>query len=282
LHFLELLLLALVQALTEFLPISSSGHLVLARHLLGLPGSNLLLDVLLHVGTLGATVVYFQRELRVLFRGIVRSIPALRATGRLPRGARWAALLLLACLPTALIGLGLKRVVEHVAGAPALVLGLLVVNGLVLQVSRLGGRRGAPRAARRWRAGAITPGLALAVGAAQGLAVLPGFSRAGLTIVTGLLCGAKRADAARFAMLASVPAILGALSLEAVSQWGGGRAGSGPSLGFGEGMLAVAVAGAAGYGALALLVRFVRGGRLHRFAWYCWGLAAVGALAVWA
>jgi undecaprenyl-diphosphatase len=251
-------LLGLVQGLTEFLPVSSSGHLVLAQHLLGFTEPQLLFDVSVHVGTLAAVVVVFRADLWSMVKGLWDRGPQ----GR--RGRRLLGLVAAGTLPAAAAGILLKDLFESLFAIPAAVGGALILTGCLLMATRY-----APPASRSLeRTG---PGRALAVGVGQALAITPGVSRSGATIAFGLFLGLDRDLAARFSFVLSVPAILGALALQLAEVDTASPPPLAPLL------VGAAAAAASGYAALKLLLKVVRGGRLHWFAWYCWalGLAAL-------
>lgn len=281
---LDAILLGIVQGLTEFLPISSSGHLVLGQVVLGLEEPELLFDIVLHVGTLLAVLGFYRHDLRVLVAGIWRGMTEGWREGSLeralePEGARLALLIAVGSIPTALLGVAVDRFVPLERGTEAaaiFVCAALVVNGAILFAGRFArGREPAERDGRSvlWN---ISIPVALLVGTAQGIAVLPGLSRSGLTIITALLIGVWRDQAARYSFLLSVPAILGALALKldpSIFQ--------GPQV---TTKLAVYGAGAAtatgvGYLAITWLVRLIERAQFHHFSWYCWALGA-GGLAV--
>jgi len=258
----QALFLAVLQGLTEFLPVSSSGHLVLAQSLFGDVGQQeLLYDVLLHVATASAIVVYFRRELTALVLGVFRP----RAAGPLAgQERRMALLIVLASVPTALVGLAVEKYLLEAVTRPDLVGVFLMVTGSVLWMGR--GRRGA-----RGPAG-LGASDALGVGLVQGLAVLPGISRSGSTITAAILLGIDRELAVRLSLWISLPAILGAALLSALDAAGGPLPAAGPSL------LGMAVAAVVGYLAIGWIVRLVRSDRFHWFAWYLWPLGAAAIL----
>lgn len=196
---LDILLLAVVQGLTEFLPVSSSGHLVLLQHLLGSREGDLFLDVVLHVGTLGSVLLVYRREVRRLLR--------------LDRPARGYVLALaVGTLPAVAVGLLLKDLIESAFASPVYAaVGLLLTGGLLLstRVARAGQDLPEP-----WEPRPVPVRTSLLVGCAQALAICPGISRSGATIASSLWLGLGRAEAARFSFLLSVPAIAGALVLQ--------------------------------------------------------------------
>ena len=199
----SLLVLAVIQGLTEFLPVSSSGHLVLMQHVLDTREGDIFFDVVLHLGTLGSVLVVYRREvLRLL---------------RLDAAARSYVLsLAVGTLPAVVVGLLAKDAVERVFHNPVFAAwGLLLTAGILFSTRGRGVRpAGLPEP---WEPRPVPPGRALLVGTAQALAILPGISRSGSTIAAGLWLGIGRAEAARFSFLLSVPAILGALMLQIVS-----------------------------------------------------------------
>lgn len=280
---LDAILLGFVQGMTEFLPISSSGHLVLGQVVLRLDEPELLFDIVLHVGTLLAVVGFYRRDLGLLFEGVREGLIS-GWSGDLEEalaseGARLALLIAVASIPTALLGVAIDRLVPIERGTESAALFVcvaLLVNGVVLFAGRFAGERdGDDRegATILWN---ISIPVALALGTAQGLAVLPGLSRSGLTIITALLLGVWREQAARYSFLLSVPAILGALALKFDPS-----VFSGPQVGT---KLAVYGAGAAtatvvGYLAIYWLVRLVERAQFHHFSWYCWAVGG-GGLAV--
>jgi undecaprenyl-diphosphatase len=186
--------LGLVQGLTEFLPVSSSGHLILVPHVFGWPDQGLAIDAALHLGTLAALVAYFRRELI----GLV--------TGALSR--RLILVLVVATVPATVLGLAFGRAIETSLRAPLLIAITTAFWGGVMWA--------ADRRACRTAAGGGDPiervgwAQGLLVGCAQAVALIPGTSRSGITITTGLFSGLDRATAARFAFLLGIPVTAGA------------------------------------------------------------------------
>ncbi|MCB9506825.1 MAG: undecaprenyl-diphosphate phosphatase [Myxococcales bacterium] len=272
---LDAVILGLIQALTEFLPVSSSGHLKLGHAWLGYDApDDLLFDVLLHVGTLVAVFFVYRKRIGSLIAGVARGVAALpggpRAALAAHEGLRYLVLIIIATLPTAVIGLALEDWVETGITSPRAVGGLLLVNGAILFASRWTKGEGAA-ATGPLAVGGLGPRQALLIGIVQGIAVLPGISRSGSTIVAALALGAARLEAAEFSFFLSIPAILGAVILKVD-----------PELLASATELPAYLAGASvsaigGVAALTLLLGVVRSARLHRFAFYCWliGLVAV-------
>lgn len=263
----SILLLAVIQGLTEFLPVSSSGHLVLAEALIGAraPGSgSVLFETAVHAGTLGAVVYHYRGRIAKLFAAAwIWAAGGLRAGPAIAPDLRYIGWVALASVPAGAVGLLLHDPVAATFDEPAVAAGCLVATGLYLLLSRGRGGDGP----LGWRA-------ALLIGAAQAVAILPGCSRSGWTITTALLCGLGFADAAEFSFVLSVPAVAGALALE--------LAGSAEPMTWNlAGTLAVgaAAAFASGLLALRLLIRILGSGRLYRFSWYV--LPAGAAALLW-
>ncbi|HHY33493.1 MAG TPA: undecaprenyl-diphosphate phosphatase [Firmicutes bacterium] len=269
--------LGVVQGLTEFLPVSSSGHLVIARELLNAQEALLSFDVLVHLGTLIAVVLVFARDVARLVTaaaGIVTDVARGTGLGKAVSRDGWRKtvfLIVVASLPTAAMGLALEPIVERLFASKLAVGIFLVATGLVLWLgdrwSAAGGRLPVER---------LGPAGALCVGVAQGLAVVPGFSRSGATISAGLLFGLRREDAARFSFLLSIPVILGASALELPDLVKAGLA-----KGFAAPFLAGALASVvSGYVAIHLVFSALRRGRFMVFAVYTWLVGA--AVIAWA
>jgi undecaprenyl-diphosphatase len=273
----EALLLGLVQGVTEFLPVSSSGHLVLGELLLGVT-PNLAFNAALHGGTLVVVVGYYRRDLLDMFRDSWTSLRGLFG-GRRPaaiwaedHGTRLALLISAGSVPTAVLGLALRAPIERAFHSGVLTSVALLVTGALLLTTRCSQTALEPEPSPLTGPTAISLPVALLVGVAQGLAIFPGISRSGATLVAALLLGAGRADAARFCFLLSVPAILGALVLES------GELAKLGALGPGSLALGIGVAMVAGYLSLSLLVGLVRRGGLHRFAYYVIPVGLAGIL----
>lgn len=263
---LSALLLGLIQGLTEFIPISSDGHLSAAEMLLpDFRQVGVLFDVLLHVGTLVAVVVYFWRFLR-------EEAAALAAPDSVRRRPAWelVGMIALATVPTGLVGILLKSFVEEWKRSPRFVGAMEIATGLLLAVSFLARGGARERADMRWKD-------ALFIGAAQGLAVLPGLSRSASTIAVAILLGFTGRWAASFSFLLVIPAILGAAGLELYSAWREAGLSFFGSPDFGKYLAGAAVAGAVGYSTIGWMIRLVSTRRVHAFAAYCvlFGLALI-------
>lgn len=267
----EAALLGLVQGLTEFLPVSSSGHLVIGQALLGVESPGIVFEVLVHFATLIVIAAVFYQETGLLIRAAAR-LPGLLLRGRLGRAlteegdVRLLALVVLGSVPAAAAGLLMRGAIGELFGNMRTVGLALLVTGALLWVSDR---------ARPGRAAllGISPAQALTVGIAQACALVPGISRSGATIVAGLFAGLSREAAAGFSFLLAIPAILGATLLELKDIAADGVPLSGSAL-----LVGMVAAGLAGYGALRVLLRFVRAGRLRMFAYYAWAVGAAAFL----
>jgi undecaprenyl-diphosphatase len=266
---LEAILLGILQGLTEFLPISSSGHLVLGEHALGLSGgrSNILFEVLLHLGTLLAVLVAYRHDVGELLAVLWpwharRLVPEERR-----RRQRLIGAILVASVPAGIIGLTLKDPITALFGEPRVVAFLLLGTALILFIGdrlKQGGRL----------AEESGPARALFIGLAQALAILPGISRSGSTIVAGLAMGLRPVEAARFSFLIMLPAVSGAALLEFLDVLKGQTTTTLPLPALAAGFISSAVVG---YLALQWLLIAIRRRSLTLFACYC---ALAGTLAL--
>ena len=266
----DIVTLAIIQGLTEFLPVSSSGHLVLGQHILRVQAPGVALEVALHLGTLLSVFIVFARDINQLLVACFSFFgyrPSDMQDAEVKLYQRLVLLLVLASVPTGLIGIGLKEVFVALFSAPRFVGFALIVTGVVLLVvSRL-------RGTKTLRAMSIRD--ALAVGLAQGLAITPGISRSGLTISTGLFLGYDRETATRFSFLLSIPAIVGASLLEARALLGVGL--EAPLSWIAVGVLVSALTGVF---AILGLVQVLRRGKLSYFAYYVWAVGILTMLLV--
>jgi undecaprenyl-diphosphatase len=252
---LESLVLGLVQGVTEFLPVSSSGHLAVLEHLWKLPAeSRLPLTTMLHGATALAVIFYFAPLLVRLVRGLWAGDAARRVASW-----RMVGFIVLASIPAGLVGVLFGSIIDRAFASPLLVGLMLLVTGGVLY----GTRFSRPQGETGWVR-------ALLVGIGQAIAILPGISRSGATIASGLYLGMERKEAFEFSFLLAIPAITGAFLLEFRKV---DLAVLSPSA-LAVGMVAAFVAGLA---ALFVLARTVAGRKLYWFAFYCWaaGLAVI-------
>lgn len=265
---LEAIALAVIQGLTEFLPVSSSGHLALGHWLFGLTGDESALPlefvILVHFGTLLAVVVYYWSDLAEIARDLFRPGREAGEGEVCGRGRRLLILLVVATLP-AIVGVIFEDQVETLMNLPWAVGCALLVTGTALIVSE--------RMGRRVKSDRETTALdALLVGIAQVAAITPGISRSGSTIAAGLGVGFRREWSARFAFLMSIPAILGGTLYKLKDLIEQGASGA-----MGLYLVCFAVAAVTGYIAIRLVIHAVQSSNLKWFAAYCY---AVGLLAI--
>jgi undecaprenyl-diphosphatase len=270
LTWIEAVLLGIVQGLTEFLPVSSSGHLVLFQHWLGLTEPELLFDISVHVGTLAAVVAVFFPDLAALMKALLKLPASARCAGGWRQlmatnaEVRLIAMIIVGSVPTAVLGLLFAQVAEQLFASVTVVGITLIITGILLWFTRRKKGPGLAITGMNW-------GHGLLIGLVQGLAIIPGISRSGSTIATALYLGIDRQTAFRFSFLLSLPAILGAFFL---GLDGEAFAGSLPMGLIFAGSFSAAVVG---YVALKILLHMVISGWLYRFAPYCW---IVGGLAL--
>lgn len=242
----QILILAVVQGIAEFLPISSSGHLVILGAMLGQLSESPTLEIILHAGTLGSILVVFWRRIGSLLSSDRRVIP----------------LLIVGTIPAVVVGLTIKSKFEFIIRSPMIAGCMLLVTGaMLILLGRLPPRDGQYRSM-----GAIA---ALAVGCFQALAILPGVSRSGSTILGGRLMGLSNEDSVTFSFLLAIPAIVGATVLELKDLWQQHSSGSSIEFAVDELLLGAAVSFVVGIAALHWLIGWSRQDRLHWFAWWC-------------
>lgn len=203
---LQVLVLSILQGLTEFLPISSSAHLILAPELTSWPDQGLAFDVALHIGSLAAVVIYFRRDLG---RMLVSWWASLRGRGTDADG-RLAWWVLLATVPVGVAGLACHDLIQNAMRSPLIVAAGLIGFGVLLGYADWRGRGRLSEYQLTWKQ-------ALWIGAAQALALIPGTSRSGITITAALLLGLSREGAARFSFLLSIPVIVLAGGMETLT-----------------------------------------------------------------
>jgi undecaprenyl-diphosphatase len=261
LELIKALFLGIVQGLTEFLPVSSSGHLVIASELLNFKGQGVVFDVCLHLGTLVSVLLVFRLELIEMVKAPFRFFSGNR-TAEVRNFLAWDIYVILATIPAVVVGLFFKDDIEQLFSSILVAYCMLIVTGIIMIVARFLPQGQEPLTWRR----------SLLVGCAQALAILPGLSRSGSTIFTGMALGIPRETVARFSFIMSIPAILGAAVLQ-----GGGLLQDPPAtdvwINLVTGMFMAAVSG---YFAIKLLLDIIKKNRLQLFGYYCLALAATG------
>lgn len=260
------MILGLVQALTEFLPISSSAHLILFRAWLDFDFvDGLTFDVALHVGSLLAIVVYFRNDVAMLARGLVKSLSRRDLGGDAEQRLAWY--VAAACVPAAVAGLLFENAIEIYFRHPSVIVVTLILGGILFLVVE-------KRVAHTLDITKLTFSGAMLIGLAQTLALIPGVSRSGITIAIGMTQRLRRDEAARFSFLMSAPLLLGAGAKKALDL-------RGYELHNGEiGVLLVGLLTSAvlGWVVIRFLLGFLRTHGLGLFAYYRFALAAVVAV----
>ena len=251
---IETVVLGVIQGLSEWLPISSTGHLKIAEKFLGLEAP-ILFDVILHLGTLTVILLFFRRDVKKILSALTR-LDFETEYGRL------IPLIVVGIIPTAIIGLTFNMFLENFFQEVLTVAVALLACGFFLYSAKAG----------KERTRNISYFAALVIGIAQGIAVIPGLSRSGLTIATALLMGVKRDEAFKFSFLLSVPAVVGAFGLTFYMNFSELAA---SNLDWIEISAGVAAAMVIGYLALKLLWKVLAKKRFHFFAFYCWALGAL-------
>lgn len=266
---LEALILGIVQGLTEFLPVSSSGHLTLLSNLFGLSGeSNLTMIVVLHVATVLSTLTILWKEIVWIFKDLFAK-QSWRSYDGLNNGTKYAINILISMIPVAIVGFFFKDKVEEIFGSGLLIVGImLIVTALLLAFAYFA----KPRQREH-----ISCLHAFIIGIGQAIAVMPGLSRSGTTIATGLLLGNKKENLAQFSFLMVIPPVLGEALLDVIdiSQQGFSAAMDGISAGaIIIGFIAAFITGCL---ACKWMINIVKKGKLIWFAIYC---VIIGILAI--
>ncbi|MFW6139945.1 MAG: undecaprenyl-diphosphate phosphatase [Acidobacteriota bacterium] len=256
---IKIIILGIIQGITEFFPISSSGHLVLAQNLLGLKEPQLLVDVMLHFGTVISLLIFLRKEIAEIIISLIRFFKKPSIKTKDPDIVLVFSLIM-ASIPTFLIGYFFRRPLESLFGSAKVVSLALMVTALFLFFTKYARKKKVK-----------IPLHPVIIGVLQGAAIVPGFSRSGLTIGGALLLGWERKKAARFSFLLSIPAILGASFFQlqktiiSTQPWG---------------IITIGVLAAAltGYLSLVFLLKIINKGRFYLFSFYCAVIAAIGII----
>lgn len=268
--FIQIIILAILQGVTEFLPISSSGHLILGSWLFGWPDQGLFFDTAVHVGTLIAVLVYFRREWIQMATGLVGDKPVIidNVGGAIP--ARLLAILIVAgTVPLVIIGPFIKDLLENDFRDPTAVGWLLVATAFALIVGELLGKY-----IHKKTIGidSLKVPQGFTIGLIQVLAAFSGISRSGVTIVAGIAVGLTRESAARFSMLLATPAIIGAGILVAKDALD-----STDDINLGAALLGAGISAITAYFVIAGFIKFLKNGSLRPFIAYCL-VAGIGVI----
>lgn len=269
----EAAILGLVQGLTEFLPVSSSGHLVLGKHILGVetdPGYGIIFEVLVHFGTAMSIVVVYRIELIRLMVGFFTAAvrPSRYSTSwRENDDFRTSIYILFTMIPTGIVYVLFKDRLEALFSDPRATATMLIGTGILLLLTRL----------RKNPDGPMNPVKSLAIGLAQAFAMIPGISRSGSTICTAIYLNVEPRRAADFSFLMLLPVVLGATILK-IGNFLSATSSNGYSEALGPLILGTFVAFVSGILAIKIVLGFIREGRLHFFAFYCFAAGGVGLI----
>ncbi|MEX0638833.1 MAG: undecaprenyl-diphosphate phosphatase [Balneolaceae bacterium] len=266
--YFESFLIALLQGVTEFLPISSSGHIVIMQGLLGQDlDQGMVFNIITHFGTLGSIVIYFRKELGEMAVSAwqVFSRPTtIVSRWQEDEAMRFNMYVLLSMIPAGVVGFTLRHQLNDLFANPVGVASMFIVTGSFLYVTRFFHEKNR----------ALTTGNTFIIGIAQAFALIPGISRSGATISMAIYLGINRDDIAKFTFIMMLPVVAGATLVELLEIGAGGvEASYYPHL-----LLGFFVALLSGYYSLKYLIRIFKSGHIHHFSWYCW---AVGGLTLW-
>lgn len=267
-NIVEAAILAIIQGLTEFLPVSSSGHLVLGREILGVANQgDVGFEVVVHFGTFLAVLLVFWQDIRILlgsfFRGIAKPAQLVRSY-REDAQFRLSLLMLLGMIPAGIVGLAFNDQLESLFADTRLVSGMLITTGILLLLTRWSHNQEKPVNALK----------ALLIGIAQAFAIIPGISRSGATISVALYLGISRREAARFSFIMVLPLIFGAMLLQLLKMSDTGMGAVGVEI-----MLTgLVMSFAVGWAALKWLMGMLERGQWHWFAYYCFAVGIIGLL----
>ena len=270
----EAALLGIIQGLTEFLPVSSSGHLVLGEYLLGIQEGGRTTVIILHTGSLVAVFVALWYRIWPVITGTVAGTLEL-LKGRFPQeneGFRWGLYVIIGTIPAGLVGVFLGDYVDAALGNPMLAAVMLIVTGILLMSSHFVSEG---KKDMGWISTVI-------VGISQAFAILPGISRSGSTIVTALWMKVDRTKAAEYSFLLSIPAILGGAVIEVARLVFGSESAvsANAQTAVDPSLLPLLIgficAAVSGYFAIVILLDFVKRGKLSWFAYYCWAVGITG------
>ncbi len=251
---LKAVILGIVQGLTEFLPISSSGHLVIGSQILDFQKQGIAFDVFLHLGTLLSVIIVFRQDIWAMALAPLKYAKGVR-TKEVMNNLKWDLYIIIATMPAVFAGLYLKDHIETIFTNLPLVFVMLSITGVIMITSRFLGERNVE----------LRGPQALMIGCAQAMAIMPGLSRSGSTIFAGMAMGIERQLVARFSFIMSIPAILGAVVLQ-LGELTAHPPSSESILNIGAGTAAAALSG---YFAIVLLLDLVRKNRLQWFGYYC-------------
>lgn len=263
-NLIESTVLGLIQGLTEFLPVSSSGHLVIFERLFHIEAGDLVFEVFVHFGTLIAVLLYFRERLFAVSGSVIRSFSSARKLERDEDNLRLFWYLILGTVPAAFIGLLFEDLIELAFASPRWASGMLLVTAAILLSTRWATREDRKLNASR----------TIIIGFAQALAIMPGISRSGSTISAGMALGMKKTEAAEFSFLLSIPAIVGATIIQ-IPQFIRDITNADLVINYFVGAMAAAIIG---YISIGFLMKIVKKGKFFYFGLYCIVVGILGIL----
>lgn len=255
--YLDAIILGIIQGLTEFLPVSSSGHLVLAEALLGVKEPGVSFEILVHLGTLLAVLIYFRNRIGRMIMSLFNS--------ELKAERRWILFIIIGTIPAGLVGVTLEDFFDRAFSNPILAATMLIVTGLILLSTRF---------VKKGERSLNSPNSFL-IGIGQAMAIMPGISRSGTTISAGLLLGVKPSEAAEFSFLLSIPAIGGAVVLKS------GDLMQLQSALVGQYVIGTLAAFALSLAAVYTVLETIKRGKFVYFAYYCFAAGLLGLYLFW-
>ncbi len=267
---IQAIILGIIQGLTEFLPVSSSGHLVILQNFMGITEGSLEFTIVLHLGTLLAVVVAYYKSIWNMIKEFFLMIGDL-VTLKGPnldksKYRRYIVYILVASVPAGIVGVLFEDFISEKFGSLIVVAIMLLITGVLLVLGDVLGKRNTKEIQQ------LGPKKSFIIGIFQMFAITPGISRSGSTIVGGLLSGLKKEEAVEFSFLMSIPAVLGSLLLKIKDIWA-----IGASTSFAPLIIGFLCAAIIGYFSIVLLNSIVKKGKLYYFSIYCWivGLALI-------
>ncbi|MGR3319985.1 MAG: undecaprenyl-diphosphate phosphatase [Candidatus Anammoxibacter sp.] len=269
-NIVDAIILGVVQGLTEFLPVSSSGHLVIFKNLLNIDSPGIVMEIALHFGTMIAICAVFRKDIYLIIKDIIRSIVKLAAKRRFAdvlkedKNTKLFLMIMLGTVPTVIIALLFEKMFESFFSIPFLSGIMLIVTGTVLWFTKMINLKDLKK-------DTIPFYYALIIGVVQGIAIMPGISRSGTTIAAATFLGIKRELAAKFSFLLSIPVILGGTVLKIGEM-------KESSINFQSIIIGTIIATLVGYLSLLFLVNLIKKGRFYLFAYYCWGAGIISVI----
>ena len=263
---MSLILLGLVQGLTEFFPVSSSGHLVIVKYFVKLYLPGVAFEVFVHFGTILAAIVLFRREIKELLISFLNSIYKILQGKRFSSifknnyNSKFAWFLIISTIPAAIIGYTLNSYFEILFNKPIIVSFMLIITGAILWIGNKNYSGGSKNISK------ITYKDAIFIGLAQAIAIIPGISRSGLTVFAGLYRNLNQEFAAKYSFILSIPIILGAtiFKIRELLSW---------NINFYNLILSGLVASISSYGAMKVFIRLLKNRKIYFFSYYLWILS---------